>query len=215
MATRNCLREQRRVLPVQAHHVAKIIIPGVFKCRIDQLDREVPMLGHVMHHGDLFFLGRLAPIDNGAGRAKLLDHFCRFIRRAEEYKDNQRRQFVQHLTDDFRAAFVDEPVDIAIGDLAYLRFDFIDALWRERITENLAVLAMGFGVLVDKRRLDRDVQFVAHAGGGRTNRRYRWHSACVAVLLKFEPRYHKLAKLRLVYTVHNLALQGIRFFVTR
>lgn len=39
-----------------------------------------------------------------------------------------------------------------------------------------------------------------------------WHSACVAVLLKFEPRYRKLAKLRLVYTVHNLALQGIRPF---
>ncbi|MFP3458639.1 glycogen/starch synthase, partial [Psychrobacter sp. SIMBA_152] len=39
-----------------------------------------------------------------------------------------------------------------------------------------------------------------------------WHSACVAVVLKFEPRYRKLAKLRLVYTVHNLALQGIRPF---
>jgi starch synthase len=39
-----------------------------------------------------------------------------------------------------------------------------------------------------------------------------WHSACVAVLLKFNPRYGKLAKLRLVYTVHNLALQGIRPF---
>lgn len=34
----------------------------------------------------------------------------------------------------------------------------------------------------------------------------------MAVLLKFEPRYRKLAKLRLVYTVHNLALQGIRPF---
>ena len=39
-----------------------------------------------------------------------------------------------------------------------------------------------------------------------------WHSACVAVLLKFDPRYCELKKLRLVYTVHNLALQGIRPF---
>lgn len=39
-----------------------------------------------------------------------------------------------------------------------------------------------------------------------------WHSACVAVLLKFNPRYNQLAKLHLVYTVHNLALQGIRPF---
>jgi starch synthase len=39
-----------------------------------------------------------------------------------------------------------------------------------------------------------------------------WHSACVAVLVKFDPRYRSLADLPLVYTVHNLALQGIRPF---
>lgn len=39
-----------------------------------------------------------------------------------------------------------------------------------------------------------------------------WHSACVPVLLKFDPRYRQLADLHQVYTVHNLALQGIRPF---
>ncbi|EAW29100.1 Starch (glycogen) synthase [Alteromonadales bacterium TW-7] len=39
-----------------------------------------------------------------------------------------------------------------------------------------------------------------------------WHSACVAVLLKFEPRYSALSDIHLAYTVHNLALQGIRPF---
>ena len=39
-----------------------------------------------------------------------------------------------------------------------------------------------------------------------------WHSACVAVLLKFEPRYSPLIDIHLAYTVHNLALQGIRPF---
>ncbi|KTF09048.1 glycogen/starch synthase [Pseudoalteromonas carrageenovora] len=39
-----------------------------------------------------------------------------------------------------------------------------------------------------------------------------WHSACVAVLLKFEPRYQTLSNLNIAYTVHNIALQGIRPF---
>ncbi|MCP4057387.1 MAG: glycogen/starch synthase, partial [Pseudoalteromonas sp.] len=39
-----------------------------------------------------------------------------------------------------------------------------------------------------------------------------WHSACVAVLLKFDKRYDTLANLHIAYTVHNLALQGIRPF---
>ncbi|KAF7764581.1 starch synthase [Pseudoalteromonas citrea] len=39
-----------------------------------------------------------------------------------------------------------------------------------------------------------------------------WHAACVAVLKEFSPRFIKLKELRTVYTVHNLALQGIRPF---
>lgn len=39
-----------------------------------------------------------------------------------------------------------------------------------------------------------------------------WHSACVAVLLKFDKRYRDLANIHIAYTVHNLALQGIRPF---
>ncbi|MBE0457913.1 glycogen/starch synthase [Pseudoalteromonas sp. KG3] len=39
-----------------------------------------------------------------------------------------------------------------------------------------------------------------------------WHSACVAVLLKFDQRFASFSSLRTVYTVHNIALQGIRPF---
>ncbi len=39
-----------------------------------------------------------------------------------------------------------------------------------------------------------------------------WHAACVAVLQKFSPRFVHLKQLKTVYTVHNLALQGIRPF---
>lgn len=39
-----------------------------------------------------------------------------------------------------------------------------------------------------------------------------WHAATTSVLLKLDPRYHSLSNLKLVYTVHNLALQGIRPF---
>ncbi|MDQ9091802.1 glycogen/starch synthase [Pseudoalteromonas haloplanktis] len=39
-----------------------------------------------------------------------------------------------------------------------------------------------------------------------------WHSACVAVLLKFDRRFVSFSSLRTVYTVHNIALQGIRPF---
>ncbi|MCF6434363.1 glycogen/starch synthase [Pseudoalteromonas sp. MMG022] len=39
-----------------------------------------------------------------------------------------------------------------------------------------------------------------------------WHAACVAVLKKFSPRFVYLKQLKTIYTVHNLALQGIRPF---
>lgn len=39
-----------------------------------------------------------------------------------------------------------------------------------------------------------------------------WHAACVAVLKEFSPRFVRLKSLKTVYTVHNLALQGIRPF---
>ncbi len=37
-----------------------------------------------------------------------------------------------------------------------------------------------------------------------------WHAATVASLIAFDAKYHSLSKLRSVYTVHNIALQGIR-----
>nr|WP_319549257.1 glycogen/starch synthase [Desulfogranum marinum] len=37
-----------------------------------------------------------------------------------------------------------------------------------------------------------------------------WHAAIVALLLAYEPQYHTLQNIRSVFTVHNLALQGIR-----
>lgn len=37
-----------------------------------------------------------------------------------------------------------------------------------------------------------------------------WHAAVLAVLREFSPEYQQLKSIRLVYTVHNLALQGIR-----
>lgn len=39
-----------------------------------------------------------------------------------------------------------------------------------------------------------------------------WHAATLAVLLKFDTRYRDFANTKLVYTVHNLALQGTRPF---
>ncbi|TQV77578.1 glycogen synthase [Aliikangiella marina] len=39
-----------------------------------------------------------------------------------------------------------------------------------------------------------------------------WHAAILAILREFEPKYHGLKKLPFVYTIHNLALQGIRPF---
>lgn len=39
-----------------------------------------------------------------------------------------------------------------------------------------------------------------------------WHSACVAVLLKFDHRFASFSSLRSIFTVHNIALQGIRPF---
>ncbi len=37
-----------------------------------------------------------------------------------------------------------------------------------------------------------------------------WHAATVAVLRAFDPEYRRLKLIRTVYTIHNLALQGIR-----
>ena len=37
-----------------------------------------------------------------------------------------------------------------------------------------------------------------------------WHAAIVAMLLAYDPQYNKLQVIRSVYTIHNLALQGIR-----
>lgn len=39
-----------------------------------------------------------------------------------------------------------------------------------------------------------------------------WHAAFVALLVRYMPAYQSLAKHRLVYTIHNLSLQGIRPF---
>jgi starch synthase len=37
-----------------------------------------------------------------------------------------------------------------------------------------------------------------------------WHAASVALLRAFEPRYNQLKQIHTVYTIHNLALQGVR-----
>ncbi len=37
-----------------------------------------------------------------------------------------------------------------------------------------------------------------------------WHAATVAALLRLHPQYRALAKFKIVFTIHNLALQGIR-----
>ncbi|CCQ10911.1 Glycogen synthase, ADP-glucose transglucosylase [Pseudoalteromonas luteoviolacea B = ATCC 29581] len=39
-----------------------------------------------------------------------------------------------------------------------------------------------------------------------------WHAATVAVLAKYSGRFNRLKQTKLVYTVHNLALQGVRPF---
>ncbi|KID55764.1 glycogen synthase [Pseudoalteromonas luteoviolacea] len=39
-----------------------------------------------------------------------------------------------------------------------------------------------------------------------------WHAACVAVLRQFSPRFNVLKQVKTVFTVHNLALQGVRPF---
>jgi len=39
-----------------------------------------------------------------------------------------------------------------------------------------------------------------------------WHAALVAVLARFDPAYQSLAQARFVFTIHNLAMQGIRPF---
>lgn len=39
-----------------------------------------------------------------------------------------------------------------------------------------------------------------------------WHAALLAVLRRFHPGYQALQKFRLVYTIHNLSLQGVRPF---
>lgn len=37
-----------------------------------------------------------------------------------------------------------------------------------------------------------------------------WHTAMISVLRAFDPEYQQLKKVKTVYTIHNLALQGIR-----
>lgn len=37
-----------------------------------------------------------------------------------------------------------------------------------------------------------------------------WHTAMISVLRKFDPEYQELKNIQTVYTIHNLALQGIR-----
>ena len=39
-----------------------------------------------------------------------------------------------------------------------------------------------------------------------------WHAAMVAILAKYDPHYKSLNSSRFVYTIHNLALQGVRPF---
>lgn len=39
-----------------------------------------------------------------------------------------------------------------------------------------------------------------------------WHSAFIAILRAYEPRYAALQKLHTVYSIHNLSLQGVRPF---
>ena len=39
-----------------------------------------------------------------------------------------------------------------------------------------------------------------------------WHAAVISVLRRFSPRFKRLKTMRTVYTVHNLALQGVRPF---
>jgi starch synthase len=39
-----------------------------------------------------------------------------------------------------------------------------------------------------------------------------WHASLVLFLKRFHPAYHDLNKIRFVYTIHNLAIQGIRPF---
>ena len=37
-----------------------------------------------------------------------------------------------------------------------------------------------------------------------------WHAAIVALLLTYDPQYHELRTIHSVFTIHNLALQGVR-----
>jgi len=39
-----------------------------------------------------------------------------------------------------------------------------------------------------------------------------WHAATMNVLIEFDPRYQKLSSIKRIFTVHNIALQGIRPF---
>ncbi len=39
-----------------------------------------------------------------------------------------------------------------------------------------------------------------------------WHAACLLILRKYHPRYEMLKQFRMAYTIHNLALQGVRPF---
>lgn len=51
-----------------------------------------------------------------------------------------------------------------------------------------------------------------HLGEPEVIHLHDWHTALLAVLAHYHPRYHSLGDTRMVYTIHNLSLQGIRPF---
>ncbi len=49
-------------------------------------------------------------------------------------------------------------------------------------------------------------------GGADVIHLHDWHAAFAALLVRFDPRYRRLGEARLVLTIHNLAMQGVRPF---
>ena len=87
-------REQGRVILVQPHHVAEVIVAGVFHGVHHQAFGEIPMPAHIAHHINLFGLAWLSPIDDGAARAQFLDHGGVLIIGAKEYEHGQGRKLI-------------------------------------------------------------------------------------------------------------------------
>ena len=73
-------REAGRILAVDAHHVAQIIVAGVFNRRIDPFFGEAPVPTHVFHQFDLFFVGWLAPIDDAPAGTQTFDQHSVLMR---------------------------------------------------------------------------------------------------------------------------------------